>query len=203
MSAEDRKKQIIEASMDVFGAYGYKKTSMKDIADALDISRPALYQYYQNKESVFLALVDYILKIGEQAAQRGFSSSDDNFDCLLHGVLSMERAIFEPIFNKPNGKELYVLSKRVAPDLMSAFEAKFFDRVIFVLEKAQREQEINLSCHNINSDEAAQLILSGIEGIKRSSQSQAMLDRQTELFLTIFWRGLTCKLKPVNHSGDI
>ena len=57
MQIEEKKHQILQAATEVFGTYGYKKTSMQDIADALDISRPALYQYYKNKEAVFLALV--------------------------------------------------------------------------------------------------------------------------------------------------
>jgi AcrR family transcriptional regulator len=48
MQIEDKKHQILQAAIEIFGTYGYKKTSMQDIADALDISRPALYQYYKN-----------------------------------------------------------------------------------------------------------------------------------------------------------
>ncbi|MGX9416705.1 TetR/AcrR family transcriptional regulator [Vibrio sp. RC27] len=192
MLADDRKFQIIEAAIDVFGTYGYKKTSMKDIADALDISRPALYQYYKNKESIFLALVDHMLELGEQAAIRGFGRSDDHFDCLLHGVQEMERVIFSPIFSKPNGKELFLLSKKMAPNLMEEFEERFLAHIVLNLEKAQEEQLINFRALDIGSREVAQLLLLGIDGIKRASHSQDELDRQTELYITIFWRGLRC-----------
>jgi AcrR family transcriptional regulator len=190
MLVEDRKKQIIQSAIETFGAYGYKKTSMQDIADALDISRPALYQYYKNKEAVFLALVEHTLQLGEQAAIKGFSCSEDNFTCLLRGVMDMEQVLFEPIFLKPNGKELFLLSKKLAPDLMADFEKMVVDKIIGILQKAQAQQQIDLSALQIEASDAAHIILLGMDGIKTSSLSLQMLAEQTKLFLTIFWKGL-------------
>jgi len=193
MLTEDRKSQIIQASIEVFGTYGYKKTSMQDIANTLDISRPALYQYYKNKESVFLALVKHTLVLGEQAAIEGFNYCEDNFTCLLHGIMDMERVLFEPIFLKPNGKELLSLSKKLAPELMTDFETQILEQIIQVLDKAEEQKQIDLSVLNIETVEAASLILLGLDGIKNASRSQDMLDRKIQLFLTIFWQGLLVK----------
>jgi len=190
MQIEDKKYQILQASLEVFGSYGYKKTSMQDIADTLGISRPALYQYYKNKEAVFLALVEYTLKLGEQAAIKGFSRSTDNFECLLHGVKDMEQVLFGPIFLKPNGKELLTLSKKLAPELMQNFEVQLFDKVVCVLEKALIQQEIDLTKLNIEVPNVARVILLGIDGIKNASNSLEELDQQLNLFLTVFWQGL-------------
>jgi AcrR family transcriptional regulator len=190
MQIEDKKYQILQASLEVFGSYGYKKTSMQDIADALGISRPALYQYYKNKEAVFLALVEYTLNLGEQAAIKGFKYSADNFECLLHGIKDMEQVLFGPIFLKPNGKELLTLSKKLAPELMQNFELQLFDKVVCVLEKALIQQEIDLTKLNVGTADAAKVILLAIDGIKNASDSLEELDRQLNLFLTIFWQGL-------------
>jgi len=190
MQIEEKKSQILQAAIEVFGTYGYKKTSMQDIADALDISRPALYQYYKNKEAVFLALVEHTLKLGEQAAIQGFSHSEDNFECLLHGIKNMEQVLFGPIFLKPNGKELLTLSKKLAPELMTSFEMQLFNKIVFVLEKAVAEQEINLKTLNVEVTDAAKVILQSVDGIKNSSESLEELDQQLNLFLTVFWQGL-------------
>ena len=190
MQIEDKKYQILQASLEVFGSYGYKKTSMQDIADALGISRPALYQYYKNKEAVFLALVAHTLNLGEQAAIKGFKYSADNFECLLHGIKDMEQVLFGPIFLKPNGKELLTLSKKLAPELMTNFEMQLFNKIVCVLEKAVTEQEINLKRLNVNVTDAAKVILQSVDGIKNSSESLGELDQQLNLFLTVFWQGL-------------
>jgi len=190
MLVEDRKIQIIQSAIETFGSFGYKKTSMQDIAEALDISRPALYQYYKNKEAVFLAVVEHTLQLGEQAAIKGFNCSEDNFTCLLRGVTDMEQVLFEPIFLKPNGKELFLLSKKLAPDLMAGFEKMFVDQIIGILQKAQAQQQIDLFALEIEASDAANILLLGMDGIKTSSLSLQMLEEQTKLFLTIFWKGL-------------
>jgi len=190
MQIEDKKSQILQAATEVFGTYGYKKTSMQDIADALDISRPALYQYYKNKEAVFLALVEHTLNLGEQAAIQGFSHSEDNFECLLHGIKEMEQVLFGPIFLKPNGKELLTLSKKLAPELMINFETQLFNKIVCVLDKAVAEHEIDLKRLNVEVTDAAKIIFQSVDGIKNASESLKGLDQQLNLFLTVFWQGL-------------
>jgi len=190
MLVEDKKIKIIKAAIDTFGLYGYKKTSMQDVADKMDISRPALYQYYKNKEAVFIASVEHILKLGEQAADAGFNKSEDIFEGLLAGILDMDRVLFDPIFMTEKGKELLILSQSLAPKLMADFDAQFLAKIIMQFDKAQAQQQIDLSTLGTNSTEVAQLLLLGIEGIKHNSKNQTILDKKTRLFLTVFWRGL-------------
>lgn len=50
---ERRQMEICTAAMILFGKHGFDKTSMDDIAAAAGISKPTLYQYFENKESLF------------------------------------------------------------------------------------------------------------------------------------------------------
>jgi AcrR family transcriptional regulator len=50
---KERDQQIIEAATSVFLRYGFRRTTMGDIAEAAGISRPALYLRFCNKEKVF------------------------------------------------------------------------------------------------------------------------------------------------------
>ena len=47
--------QIIEAATSVFLRYGFRRTTMGDIAEAAGVSRPALYLRFCNKEHIFQA----------------------------------------------------------------------------------------------------------------------------------------------------
>ncbi|WP_328470478.1 TetR/AcrR family transcriptional regulator [Actinoplanes sp. NBC_00393] len=51
--SEVRRDHFMRAAIGCFARYGYRRTSMDVIAQAADVSRPALYQYYRNKEDVF------------------------------------------------------------------------------------------------------------------------------------------------------
>ena len=44
---DPREGQIIQAAWSCFEQYGFRKTSMADIAKGAGMSRPAVYQYYR------------------------------------------------------------------------------------------------------------------------------------------------------------
>ncbi|MGI9614845.1 MAG: TetR/AcrR family transcriptional regulator [Acidimicrobiales bacterium] len=50
---EVRRTLILDAAIEQFAARGIRATSMAHIAEAAGVSRPAVYQYFQNKDEVF------------------------------------------------------------------------------------------------------------------------------------------------------
>lgn len=49
----ERDSRIIEAATSVFLRYGFRRTTMGDLAEAAGVSRPALYLRFCNKEKIF------------------------------------------------------------------------------------------------------------------------------------------------------
>jgi AcrR family transcriptional regulator len=52
-----RQEQVLAVSLEVFGRYGFRKTSMDEVARAAGISRQGLYLYFASKEALFRAAV--------------------------------------------------------------------------------------------------------------------------------------------------
>jgi len=50
---------ILDAGRELFAKYGYKKTTMEDIAMALGKGKSSLYYYFKNKEEIFQAVIDW------------------------------------------------------------------------------------------------------------------------------------------------
>jgi AcrR family transcriptional regulator len=55
---EANRERILRAARDVFGARGYHAATIEDIADEAGLSNGAIYYNFQNKEELFLALLD-------------------------------------------------------------------------------------------------------------------------------------------------
>lgn len=53
----DRNVVILDAALAAFSTYGVAKTTMADIAKAAEVSRPALYQYFDDKEDILVAVL--------------------------------------------------------------------------------------------------------------------------------------------------
>jgi AcrR family transcriptional regulator len=60
---EDKQKTIRNSALKVFGENGYKKASVKDIADEADISKSMVFHYFGTKKDLYLYLVDYCSKV--------------------------------------------------------------------------------------------------------------------------------------------
>jgi AcrR family transcriptional regulator len=50
-----REREILDAAEQIFGERGYQGTSMDDVAAAVGVSKPLIYQYYGSKDGLFLA----------------------------------------------------------------------------------------------------------------------------------------------------
>jgi AcrR family transcriptional regulator len=56
-----RREFVLAAALDTFAHYGYRKTSMEDVARAAAISRPGLYLLFGSKQELFSAAVTQAL----------------------------------------------------------------------------------------------------------------------------------------------
>ena len=57
VTLDDKQSVILTAAWAAFASYGYRKTSMDDIAKGAGMSRPALYMHFKNKEDILRSLV--------------------------------------------------------------------------------------------------------------------------------------------------
>jgi AcrR family transcriptional regulator len=69
-----KQEEILAAAKKVFENFGYKKTTLDDVAAQLTISRTALYYYYKNKDDLFLALSQYELNKYEQELKNAINA---------------------------------------------------------------------------------------------------------------------------------
>lgn len=59
MDKEKRKELIIEKARELFAVFGFKKTTMDEIATKCGMSKATLYYYFESKEDVFRAVIDF------------------------------------------------------------------------------------------------------------------------------------------------
>ena len=78
----DKRRQILDGALDVFKARGFDAASMNDIAAAANVSKGTLYVYFEDKEHLFVALIER----EREAQKRGaFEALDEDPD-LAHAL---------------------------------------------------------------------------------------------------------------------
>ncbi|MFJ9425596.1 TetR/AcrR family transcriptional regulator [Streptomyces sp. NPDC101249] len=71
----DRRTSVLDSAMVTFARFGYRKTSMEDVARAADISRPGLYFLFSSKEALFRAAVTQALERDIAAAEHALAGT--------------------------------------------------------------------------------------------------------------------------------
>jgi AcrR family transcriptional regulator len=56
----DRRRSILDVALIAFSSRGYHNTSMNDIADALSMTKPVVYQYFDSKRALYLELLHFV-----------------------------------------------------------------------------------------------------------------------------------------------
>lgn len=67
---------ILAGALEVFAEQGYAAASMERIAKTAGVSKPTLYKYFQDKEGLFLALVQQLTEHSRSTLTRFLTESD-------------------------------------------------------------------------------------------------------------------------------
>jgi AcrR family transcriptional regulator len=82
-SDDVRRRNLLEAAIAVFTRFGFRKTSMDEVARAAGVSRQGLYLHFSTKEGLFSAAVEHTLRTSLGAASQRLADS----------TLSLERKL--------------------------------------------------------------------------------------------------------------
>lgn len=60
LTASARREQLLDVALQVFARQGYHGASMNDVADAAGVTKPVVYQHFDSKRDLYLALLDEV-----------------------------------------------------------------------------------------------------------------------------------------------
>ena len=86
---------ILEAAQGLFSKFGYKKTTMEDIAQELHKGKSSLYYYFKNKEEIFQAVIDWEQSVLLNKLHEIVESEQEPKDKLNNYVLVRMKTISE------------------------------------------------------------------------------------------------------------
>jgi AcrR family transcriptional regulator len=165
-TAAARPAAIIEAATGIFLRYGFKKTSMADLASAAGLSRQALYLYFPTKEALFKAMVAHSVEGMRSAAREALARED------LEGRLL---GAFEAIQGKTAGSdnldELLATTLALVGPVVRELEEDLISDVAQALRAASvaaRWKEAGVSAKHL-----AEHLTAVSDGIKRKAKTPA------------------------------
>jgi AcrR family transcriptional regulator len=195
MMNTDLKPIILEAAARLFARYGFKKTSMDEIAQGAHISKATIYQHFSGKEEVFAVTVRQESEALVQALMQAINSAETHEDKIRAFIKARMSLVAEK-------GQLHQMSNEVLHETMPLVEEArqaFFNREVrlfqLVLEKGKEAGRFHLD----RPRQVALVLLSALKGLdvlllssKDTSDIREGVDTTVELFI----RGL------VTGNGD-
>src|SRR6202020_18082 len=90
----DTRERIQGVALELFAEHGYEKTSLREIAERLGVTKAALYYYFKSKEDIVRSLIeDYVAELDDliawaQAQPRSSATRAEIVRRYLHIVAS-------------------------------------------------------------------------------------------------------------------
>lgn len=112
------KEPIVAAAAELFRERGFASTSMQDIADAVGLSRPALYYHFSNKDEILESLVEEITLKTARDTARLAEGEGDPADILRR----MVRAYALWILQRPQHFTVLQRDERSLPERVRALQ---------------------------------------------------------------------------------
>jgi AcrR family transcriptional regulator len=85
-AGEARRRGILDAAVTVFVRYGFRKTSMEEVARAAQVSRQGLYLHFSTKEDLFREAVRHTLRLSLDAALAALHDPSRDLEAKLVGA---------------------------------------------------------------------------------------------------------------------
>lgn len=181
---------IIKNAKKLFTRHGFQKTSVVDIARALNLTKASLYNYFSSKEEIFKEAIKSEAKelfCRLRSMTKNIGSVEERLKISLVAHIKEN-----PSF--PLLTELFASSPQhpaaVTADLRHEVFQKEASWIEEIFKKGQREGRFNIK----NPKLLAQALVAAIRGIEMSSElqnAQISLEEYMEEFARVLLKGIT------------
>jgi AcrR family transcriptional regulator len=185
LSRDDRMEQTLGAAHELFAERGYAAVTMDEIAAAVGVTKPLLYNYFGNKERLYIACMERSGDSLIRTIAQSVGESANPGDALGAGVraffsfLDNDRAAWAVLFDEtlPHGGEVFdrvaayrgqivdLVSATLMPQLPDTRRVKVEIEALStaLLGAAEALARWWLRTEAISAEEAAELLVSTVE----------------------------------------
>jgi len=185
-AASQRQEAILAGAFGAFSTYGFRKTSMDDIARAAGMSRSALYLSYRNKEEILRALAAGALSEAMRGVEDVLGADEGTLEeVLLAAFVAKDGRYMEAVLSTPHAAEIVEDGLASTRDIIADAEANMRRLLAEWLSRRGVPPDVG------SPDEVAASIVSALSGLKSTSPDYPTYRQGERQLARIFARALT------------
>jgi AcrR family transcriptional regulator len=192
--SDARRRALLDAAVGVFTRFGYRKTSMDDVARAAGVSRQGLYLQFSNKEELFRRALQHSLSSQLIAAVDVLSRQGSNLEERLIGACDEWSGRFVGTLGT-DAADLMCAGTSLAGETLKTYAAQFET----ALAEALANSPMAMVCKNVGvcTMEAARALHATARGLKQTCSSRQEFRQGITVAVRIFCAPVSQKV----HEG--
>ncbi|HSM49633.1 MAG TPA: TetR/AcrR family transcriptional regulator, partial [Draconibacterium sp.] len=183
------RENILKIARDIFSKYGFKKTTLDDIANAVRKGKSSLYYYFESKEDLFQAVIMKEVDILAHELEIVINRNTDPIDKLRDYILT-KLATFRSLANFYHAIENDVTAVGFINDIKRRYEQDEIRMIKRILIEGVRKNEFEIYDFNL----AAIGITTAIKGLEMplsaGTYGNVNLENSVDIILKIICYGI-------------
>jgi AcrR family transcriptional regulator len=134
----DRRAALVEIAADTFIRFGFRKTSMDEVARAARMSRQGLYFHFPNKEALFREVVQHLATGALSALKAELARTKRGLEERLYGAfMAMDSNVFGE-HDSTYVQEIFASAAELCPEIVRDLDVQIVTAVTRALSGARR-----------------------------------------------------------------
>lgn len=182
----DTRDAILEAALTCFSNYGFKKTTVEDIATEAGVSRPTLYAYFKNKKAILRTISERIHSNTLESIEAQLQSGAPLAKKLEESFWAWSEPFMGTLFGTPHGAELIGATSSLASDISDNARESFVSLLATELEKRFTDGQLDLTLVDLNAERAAEFLVLALNGLSRGEADERTYRDRLKVLISIF-----------------
>lgn len=166
---DSRLSGVLDSAVAVFARYGYRKTSMEDVARAAGVSRQGLYLSFANKEELFRRALEHSLSDQLACAIAALSRAEDSLETRIIAACKEWSGRFVGSSGK-DAADLMCASTSLAGATLAEYEWQFEEALVGAMNATAVAERC--AAAGLNIADFARALHATARGLKQTCKTQ-------------------------------
>jgi AcrR family transcriptional regulator len=136
-----RRQQILQAAAEHFRLYGYRKTTLADIAKAINLSTPYLYKFFDSKQAIGEAICSHCLGAVLSEVEASVAATNSPVEKLRRVFVGLGRQGWRVLHEEPKMHDLVCASFEEGWGSVGWFKERVFESIRKIVVQGRESGE--------------------------------------------------------------
>jgi AcrR family transcriptional regulator len=158
--SEDTREKILVAAIQRFSNFGYRRTSINDVAEGAGLARATVYLYWKSKEDLFIAGLERFHVHSQALAEKGAATEGTAAERIQAMIMAQYGATSDIVHGTASGHEVFEATLKLGSDLVEQCLRRGEEILMDLLQQGIQNAEFNLQRSSASSEDVARIIIS-------------------------------------------